>query len=146
MIAQSRFSTFYETWDEAEKQVADAMYEYMKPQILSMKKLASHGWLVSFLKITIPLKFKVTLGYGWDVAFPKCPTDTYVIILLRKDIYPSPDYLIKTISNGELYAAIEKDEIIAAMILNHECNEETKRVYQAYPEVIARLNLWRLYD
>lgn len=41
----------------------------------------------------------------------------------KKDIYPSPDYLIKTISNGELYIAIENDEIIAAMILNHECNE-----------------------
>ena len=65
------------TRGEAEKQVADAMYEYIKPQILAMKKLASHGWFVSFLKITMPLKFKVTLGYGWDVEFPKCPTNTF---------------------------------------------------------------------
>lgn len=137
MIAQSRFSTFYEAWDdtekmkliarinqlieenseyvdsgnyghlcnlltslamimvleesgktrdEAEKQVADAMYEYIKPQILSMKKLANHGWFVRFLKITMPLKFKTTLGYGWKVEFPKCPADTFSMIT-HKCIY-----------------------------------------------------------
>lgn len=35
------------------------MYEFIKPQIVSMKKLASHGWFVSFLKIVMPLKFKI---------------------------------------------------------------------------------------
>ena len=57
----------------------EAMYEYIKPQIVSMKKLASHGWFVRFLKITMPLKFKKTLGYGWSVEFPKCPSDTFAM-------------------------------------------------------------------
>lgn len=65
------------TRDEAEKQVADAMYEYIKLQIHSMKKLAGYGCFVRFLKMTMPLKFKFTLGYGWDVEFPKCPADTF---------------------------------------------------------------------
>ena len=42
------------------------MYKFIEPQIESMKKLASHGWFVSMLKITMPFKFKRTLGYGWD--------------------------------------------------------------------------------
>lgn len=67
------------TRDEAEKAVADAMYEYIKPQIASMKKLAGNSWFVRFLKITMPLKFKMTLGYGWDVEFPECPKDTFAM-------------------------------------------------------------------
>lgn len=31
------------TREEAEKEVAEAMYEYIKPQIISMKKIASRG-------------------------------------------------------------------------------------------------------
>ena len=53
------------------------MYEFIQPQIGSMKKLASHGWFVRFLKLTMPVKFKHTLGHGWDVEFPKCPSDTF---------------------------------------------------------------------
>ena len=64
---------------EAEKLVADAMYEFIQPQILSMRKLASHNWFVKFLKITMPLKFKKTLGYGWEVEFPKSPSDTFAM-------------------------------------------------------------------
>ena len=64
---------------EAEKAVADAMYEYIRPQIASMKKLAGHGWFVRFLKITMPLKFKMTLGHGWEVEFPECPKDTFAM-------------------------------------------------------------------
>ncbi|MEE3400299.1 MAG: L-2-amino-thiazoline-4-carboxylic acid hydrolase [Eubacterium sp.] len=74
------------TRGEAEKEVSEAMYEYIKPQIVSMKRLASHGWFVRFLKITMPLKFKKTLGYGWDVEFPKCPSDTFTMIT-HKCIY-----------------------------------------------------------
>lgn len=74
------------TREEAEKEVSEAMYEYIKPQIVSMKRLASHGWFVRFLKITMPLKFKKTLGYGWNVEFPKCPSDTFTMIT-HKCIY-----------------------------------------------------------
>ena len=62
---------------EAQKIVADAMYKFINPQIASMKKLASHGWFVPFLKIAMPIKFKRTLGYGWDVRFPESDRDTF---------------------------------------------------------------------
>lgn len=65
------------TRDEARKTVADAMYEYINPQIASIEKLAGHGWFVPFLKFAMPIKFKNTLGYGWDVEFPACPKDTF---------------------------------------------------------------------
>ena len=74
------------TREEAEKEVSEAMYEYIKPQIVSMKKLAGHGWFVRLLKISMPLKFKKTLGYGWSVEFPKCPSDTFAMIT-HKCIY-----------------------------------------------------------
>ena len=74
------------TREEAEKEVSEAMYEYIKPQIVSMKKLASYGWFVRLLKISMPLKFKKTLGYGWSVEFPKCPSDTFTMIT-HKCIY-----------------------------------------------------------
>lgn len=74
------------TREEAEKEVAEAMYEFIKPQIVSMKRLASHGWFVRFLKIAMPHKFKKTLGYGWSVEFPKCPSDTFTMIT-HKCIY-----------------------------------------------------------
>ena len=65
---------------DAQKYAADAMYKFIEPQIESMKKLASHGWFVRFLKLTMPLKFKKTLGYGWDVEFPKCGKNEFSMI------------------------------------------------------------------
>ena len=43
---------------EAEQYTADAMYKFIEPQIKSMKKLASNGWFVRFLKLTMPMKFR----------------------------------------------------------------------------------------
>ena len=65
---------------EAEQYTADAMYRFIEPQIKSMKKLASNGWFVRFLKLTMPMKFRNTLGYGWDVEFPKCGRDEFSMI------------------------------------------------------------------
>lgn len=62
------------------------MYEFIEPQIASMKKLASHGWFVAMLKVVMPLKFKRTLGYGWEVTYPKCPRNEYAMIT-HKCIY-----------------------------------------------------------
>ena len=56
------------------------MYKFIEPQIKSMKKLASNGWFVRFLKLTMPMKFRNTLGYGWDVEFPKCGRDEFSMI------------------------------------------------------------------
>lgn len=41
----------------------------------------------------------------------------------KKDIYPSSEFLCKSIVEGELYIGVENDEIVAAMVLNHQYNE-----------------------
>ena len=68
-----------ETRENAENLVASAMYKYIVPQKQSMKKLASFGFFVSFLKMTMPTKYRLTLGYGWDVEIPKCSRDTFAL-------------------------------------------------------------------
>lgn len=68
---------------EAQQTVAEAMYDFLKPTVPSMQKLASHGWFVRMLKIAMPVKFGNTLGNGWEVDFPKCPGDTYSMITRR---------------------------------------------------------------
>ncbi|MCR4932663.1 MAG: L-2-amino-thiazoline-4-carboxylic acid hydrolase [Lachnospiraceae bacterium] len=65
---------------EAEQYTANAMYKFIEPQIESMKKLASHGWFVRMLKVTMPYRFKRMLGYGWEVEFPKCGKDEFSMI------------------------------------------------------------------
>lgn len=68
------------TRKEAEDIAASAMYKFIEPQIASMQRLASNSWFVGFLKLTMPIKFRNTLGYGWNVEFPKCPKDTFSMI------------------------------------------------------------------
>lgn len=68
------------TRKEAEDTVAAVMYKFIEPQIAFMQKLASNSWFVDFLKISMPIKFRNTLGYGWNVEFPKCPKDTFSMI------------------------------------------------------------------
>ena len=41
----------------------------------------------------------------------------------EKDIYPDNEYLRAVIDRGELYVGELGDEIAAAMVLNHDCNE-----------------------
>lgn len=41
----------------------------------------------------------------------------------KKDIYPAPEFLMDSLRNGELYLALEGEEIIASMVLNHEGND-----------------------
>ena len=41
----------------------------------------------------------------------------------KKDIYPAPDFLMDSIHNGELYIMLDEGEIIASMVMNHECND-----------------------
>ena len=65
---------------EAENIVAKTMYEFIEPQIDVMQKFASNSWFVNFLKISMPIKFRNTLGYGWNVEFPKCPRNTFSMI------------------------------------------------------------------
>jgi len=41
----------------------------------------------------------------------------------KKDVYPDPDFLINSISRGELFIGITDGKIMAAMVINHESNE-----------------------
>ncbi len=40
-----------------------------------------------------------------------------------KDVYPAPEYLMESVRAGQLYIGTDHETIIAAMIVNHECNE-----------------------
>ena len=71
---------------EAQNAVAQAMYLFVQPQIASMQKLGSKPWFVGMLKVSMPVKFRHTLGYGWDVEFPKCGKDAFTMIT-HKCIY-----------------------------------------------------------
>lgn len=68
---------------EAQETVANVMYDFLKPMVPKMQKLASLGSFVRILKITMPIKFENTVGHGWEVEFPKCPGDTYSLITHR---------------------------------------------------------------
>lgn len=41
----------------------------------------------------------------------------------EKGLYPSDDYLRQSLENEELYVLSHDDEYVAAMVLNHECND-----------------------
>ncbi|MBR0161741.1 MAG: GNAT family N-acetyltransferase [Oscillospiraceae bacterium] len=41
----------------------------------------------------------------------------------KKDIYPAPDFLKESIQKEELYLLQEGEQIAAAMVFNHDCNE-----------------------
>ena len=53
--------------------------------------------------------------------------DSEFYIGWKKDIYPSPEFLKESIEQGNLYIGFEQDQIAAAMILNHECNDSYER-------------------
>ena len=46
----------------------------------------------------------------------------------KKDIYPEPEYLRYSITKGELFIGIIDEQIIAAMVINHESNEGYQNV------------------
>ena len=46
----------------------------------------------------------------------------------EKDVYPSQDFLRKSIENGELYIGEENGEIISSMVVNHEYNDGYKKI------------------
>lgn len=71
------------TRSEAQDAVAQAMYSFVQPTIASMQKLAGNSWFVGMLKLTMPIKFRHTLGYGWDVEFPKCESGIFTMITHR---------------------------------------------------------------
>ena len=65
---------------ESQRIVLGAMYEFLKPQVASMQRLASHSWFVPMLKKFMPIKFKNTLGHGWNVEFPPAPKNEFKMV------------------------------------------------------------------
>lgn len=47
----------------------------------------------------------------------------------EKDVYPAPEFLQESIINGELYIGMENDKIVAAMVLNHQCNDGYRKFH-----------------
>ena len=45
----------------------------------------------------------------------------------KKDIYPAPDFLREAIQKEELYLVHEGEQLVAAMVFNHDCNESYSR-------------------
>lgn len=69
------------TRSEAQDAVAQAMYSFIQPKIAPMQKLASNSWFVGMLKLTMPIKYSHTVGYGWDVEYPKCGSGVYSMVI-----------------------------------------------------------------
>ena len=46
-----------------------------------------------------------------------------VYVAWKKDVYPSPELISGSIEKGEMYLALEGDEIAGAMVLNHDPGE-----------------------
>ncbi|MEZ7589286.1 GNAT family N-acetyltransferase [Veillonella atypica] len=42
---------------------------------------------------------------------------------MEKRFYPEPEFLLSSISKGELFVGLINNQIMAAMIINHESNE-----------------------
>ena len=42
----------------------------------------------------------------------------------KKDVYPSPELIAGSIGRGEMYLALEGEEICGAMVFNHDHNRE----------------------
>lgn len=74
------------TRSEAQDAVAQAMYSFIQPKIAPMQKLAGNSWFVGMLKLTMPIKYSHTVGYGWDVEYPKCGSGVYSMVI-HKCIY-----------------------------------------------------------
>ena len=58
----------------------------------------------------------------------------------KKDIYPTPVFLMDSIRNGQLYIVMNAGEIIASMVINHEGNDsyrEFKWPTEAQPDEIT---------
>lgn len=76
------FETFFEqkcSRAEAIEKVKNAMYEYLEPTVLKMRRLSANPIFIPFLKLTMPLKFKCTCGFGWRIEYPKVDKNEFAM-------------------------------------------------------------------
>lgn len=58
----------------------------------------------------------------------------------EKNIYPTDDFILESLKNGELFALFKDGNTVGVMIINHECNEGyngTNWMIDAKPEEIS---------
>lgn len=46
----------------------------------------------------------------------------------EKDVYPAPEFLMKSIRNGELYIGFTGETMVTCMVLNGQCNDGYKQI------------------
>lgn len=84
LFTSMAFCFTYEDMGKSREQsieiVANAMYKFIQPQTIKMKKLSKNALFIPFLKLTMPLRFKKTLGYGWKVEFPNKKKNEFTMI------------------------------------------------------------------
>lgn len=76
------FETFFEqkcSRAEAIEKVKNTMYEYLEPTVLKMQRLSENPLFIPFLKLTMPLKFKCTCGFGWRIEYPKADKNEFAM-------------------------------------------------------------------
>ena len=76
------FEEFFEqnsTRTEAIEKVRTAMYEYLEPQITKMQRLSENPLFIPLLKLTMPLKFRHTCGYGWRIEYPNAGKNEFAM-------------------------------------------------------------------
>lgn len=76
------FETFFEqecSRAEAIEKVKNAMYEYLEPTVLKMRRLSENPLFIPFLKLTMPMKFKCTCGFGWRIEYPKVDKNEFAM-------------------------------------------------------------------
>lgn len=57
----------------------------------------------------------------------------------KKDIYPTRDFLLRSIAQGELYTGLLGEEMAACMVVNRQCNDGYRQVrwsVEAGPEEV----------
>ena len=77
------------TRQESEKIVAGAMYEYVRPQIKSIEKLASHSWFVKMLKYLCRSSSDLHWGMGGMWNFPRHRKTSFPWLLINAYISKS---------------------------------------------------------
>ena len=66
----------------------------------------------------------------------------------QKDVYPDPAFLRASVENGELWLGEIDGRTVAAMVLNHDCNEgyaEVSWPHEALPEEILLIHALCVY-
>ncbi|MDE7278807.1 MAG: L-2-amino-thiazoline-4-carboxylic acid hydrolase [Oscillospiraceae bacterium] len=89
LFAALAFEAFFEqncSRAKAIEKIKNAMYKYLEPSVRKMQRLSENPFFIPFLKLTMPLKFKCTCGYGWEIEYPNADKNEFAMTT-RECIY-----------------------------------------------------------